>query len=573
MIGDGVIVRSCSLTPCFTRSFPHLLPFPGCIQEPDPDGDGQVVDDQQGVAHPSLPSLPPSPLVPPSTPSSPSTFPWQGASKNLNLMEMDKLWTMCDGVMDPCHFLTSFLAASHPSREPPFVRVLPRHKKHPPAGMKATVFSRRVWLEGADARVIKEGEEVTLMDWGNAIVQRKTMREGGEGEGGAKEGGGEGEGEVEAMEGVLHLEGSVKTTKLKLTWLADSDELVPLTLVELDYLITKKKVRWWDGVVVRWLQISWTTSSPRGEGVPVLWLRKWCGSYEKLDEGDDFLAALNPRTRWEEAAVGDANMRNLQRGDIIQLERKGLTTSFPPLRFRPPVHTLIPSSISPPFPALPFLLPFPVHPSRSPSHPPFPPIFQSPPHCPSLSPPSYSPLSSTFPFHSPIPLTTPPPLSNSPYMFPSHSPVIPPSHRQHFQVPPLPLISLSHSPPSHAPHSLQPCAGLLTNHEVFELLTDRGAMGAVDVSQGGMGPAAIECQVYTYLCAAPAATQTRAAVAKCTERAATFGLTRMETLQLIIADCEMRLPGERVEQLLQVVEETLPAAPELEGGAEEEEGG
>ncbi|CAI5963820.1 unnamed protein product [Closterium sp. NIES-64] len=191
---------------------------------------------------------------------------------------------------------------------------------------------------------------------------------------------------------------------------------------------------------------------------------------------------------------------------------------------------LIPSSISPPFPALPFLLPFPVHPSRSPSHPPFPPIFQSPPHCPSLSPPSYSPLSSTFP--------------------------------------------------------LQPCAGLLTNHEVFELLTDRGAMGAVDVSQGGMGPAAIECQVYTYLCAAPAATQTRAAVAKCTERAATFGLTRMETLQLvnlrpsqpveahlIIADCEMRLPGERVEQLLQVVEETLPAAPELEGGAEEEEGG
>ncbi|CAI5976434.1 unnamed protein product [Closterium sp. NIES-65] len=228
---------------------------------------------------------------------------------------------------------------------------------------------------------------------------------------------------------------------------------------------------------------------------------------------------------------------------------------------------LIPSSISPPFPALPFLLPFPVHPSRSPSHPPFPPIFQSPPHCPSLSPPSYSPLSSTFPFHSPIPPNHPPPPSPIP---PTCSPPIPPSF-------PLPTVNTS---------NLQPCAGLLTNHEVFELLTDRGAMGAVDVSQGGMGPAAIECQVYTYLCAAPAATQTRAAVAKCTERAATFGLTRMETLQLvnlrpsqpveahlIIADCEMRLPGERVEQLLQVVEETLPAAPELEGGAEEEEGG
>ncbi|GJP34001.1 hypothetical protein CLOM_g18484 [Closterium sp. NIES-68] len=129
---------------------------------------------------------------------------------------------------------------------------------------------------------------------------------------------------------------------------------------------------------------------------------------------------------------------------------------------------------------------------------------------------------------------------------------------------------------------LQPCAGLLTNHEVFQLLTDRGAMGAVDVSQGGMGPAAIECQVYRYLCAAPAATQTRAAVAACTERAASFGLTRAETLQLvnlrpsqpveahlIISDCEMRLPGDRVEQLLQAVEETLPAAPEVEGTEEE----
>ncbi|CAI5497800.1 unnamed protein product [Closterium sp. Naga37s-1] len=240
-------------------------------------------------------------------------------------MEMDKLWTINKKLIDPvCPRHTAILLAARVpltltnGPEAPFVRVLPRHKKHPPAGMKATVFSRRVWLEGADARVIKEGEEVTLMDWGNAIVQRKTMREGGEGEGGAKEGGGEGEGEVEAMEGVLHLEGSVKTTKLKLTWLADSDELVPLTLVELDYLITKKKVRWWDGVVLDYL----ITKRRRCAGAVVT---------KVLDEGDDFLAALNPRTRWEEAAVGDANMRNLQRGDIIQLERKGYYVCDQPL--------------------------------------------------------------------------------------------------------------------------------------------------------------------------------------------------------------------------------------------------
>ncbi|CAI5945568.1 unnamed protein product, partial [Closterium sp. NIES-64] len=345
------------------------------------------------------------------------------------------------------------------------------------------------------------------------------------------------------------------------------DELVPLTLVELDYLISKKL----DYLI---------TKRRRCAGAVVT---KVCGSMKKLDEGDDFLAALNPRTRWEEAAVGDANMRNCSGGTSYSWSARA-TTSFPPLRFRPPVHTtysLFHPPPSPPFHSSshsPFTPPVPL-----PS--PFPPIFQSPhivhPFPLPRIPLSRPPFRSTLPF----PLTHPPPLSNSPYMFPSHSPVIPPSHRQHFQVP-LSLLFPSLIPP--VPCTTQPAAmcGPINNHEVFELLTDRGAMGAVDVSQGGMGPAAIECQVYTYLCAAPAATQTRAAVAKCTERAATFGLTRMETLQLvnlrpsqpveahlIIADCEMRLPGERVEQLLQVVEETLPAAPELEGGAEEEEGG
>lgn len=48
-------------------------------------------------------------------------------------------------------------------------------------------------------------------------------------------------GSVTGLEGVLHLEGSVKTTKLKLTWLPDISGLTPLTLVDFDHLITKKK--------------------------------------------------------------------------------------------------------------------------------------------------------------------------------------------------------------------------------------------------------------------------------------------------------------------------------------------
>jgi hypothetical protein len=65
------------------------------------------------------------------------------------------------------------------------------------------------------------------MDWGNAIVKEVEKDQ---------------DGNVTGLSGVLHLEGSVKTTKLKLTWLPELDELVSLTLMEFDYLITKKKV-------------------------------------------------------------------------------------------------------------------------------------------------------------------------------------------------------------------------------------------------------------------------------------------------------------------------------------------
>ena len=49
-------------------------------------------------------------------------------------------------------------------------------------------------------------------------------------------------GAVVRLEGVTNLEGKVGSTKWKLTWLAESADLVPLTLVDFDYLISKKKL-------------------------------------------------------------------------------------------------------------------------------------------------------------------------------------------------------------------------------------------------------------------------------------------------------------------------------------------
>ncbi|KHG10773.1 Uncharacterized protein F383_11783 [Gossypium arboreum] len=199
----------------------------------------------------------------------------QGASKNLNLMEWDKLWTINKKIIDPvCPRHTAVieerkvLLTLTDGPDEPFVRIIPRHKKYDGAGEKATTYTKRIWIDYADAEYISVNEEVTLMDWGNAIVKEIIKDQ---------------NGNITQLVGVLHLQGSVKTTKLKLTWLAETSELVNLSLVEFDYLITKKK----------------------------------------LEEGEDFLDALNPCTKKETAAIGDSNIRNLKQGEILQLERKG----------------------------------------------------------------------------------------------------------------------------------------------------------------------------------------------------------------------------------------------------------
>lgn len=68
------------------------------------------------------------------------------------------------------------------------------------------------------------------MDWGNAIV-RKISRAGGAADG-----------PVESLEMELHLAGDFKKTKKKVTWIAAPSEVTPVTLLDYDYLITKKKL-------------------------------------------------------------------------------------------------------------------------------------------------------------------------------------------------------------------------------------------------------------------------------------------------------------------------------------------
>lgn len=73
----------------------------------------------------------------------------QGASKNVTLQEWDKIWTINKKVVDPvCPRHTAIKAQGRVllqlSNGPdvPEVVTVPRHKKHPPAGVKATTRTK-----------------------------------------------------------------------------------------------------------------------------------------------------------------------------------------------------------------------------------------------------------------------------------------------------------------------------------------------------------------------------------------------------------------------------------------------
>ena len=140
------------------------------------------------------------------------------------------------------------------------------HKKNPDVGTKQVLFSNEIYLEYDDVKDMAVGEEVTLMDWGNAFVTALTPS-----------------GDSFSVEMKLNLEGDFKKTKKKLTWLSVSPDVLPVKLVDFDYLISKKK----------------------------------------LEEEDELSNFITPVTKFETVAVGDSNLKALKKGDIIQFERKG----------------------------------------------------------------------------------------------------------------------------------------------------------------------------------------------------------------------------------------------------------
>ena len=202
-----------------------------------------------------------------------------GASKSVVVMSWDKLWAINKQILDPK--IHRFLSVSQAAQVPLRLDNVPArqflevrlHPKDASIGMKRVPIGPEVLLEAEDAARLQDGEEFTLQRWGNCII-RGVERDA--------------SGNIVALRGSFNPKGNYKTTKNKLTWVCaggDGPETktCPVTSVEFDYLITKSKI----------------------------------------EDGDQVEELVNPRSRLETKLIAEAAIRNVRKGQHIQLERRG----------------------------------------------------------------------------------------------------------------------------------------------------------------------------------------------------------------------------------------------------------
>lgn len=198
----------------------------------------------------------------------------QGPSKNITNLDWTLIWATNKKYIDPVAprhtalMKKDLVKAVIKGAPAAYTEDKPKHNKNPEVGQKKVTFSGSVLFDQEDAKTFKQDEEITLMAWGNAIV-RKIEKDAA--------------GVVQSLELDLHLEGDFKKTEKKVTWLSADQELVPVELVDFDYLLNK----------------------------------------DSLQEDDALEDVLNKNTEFREDAVADCNVAELREGDIIQFERKG----------------------------------------------------------------------------------------------------------------------------------------------------------------------------------------------------------------------------------------------------------
>uniref|UniRef100_A0A182Q3N8 Bifunctional glutamate/proline--tRNA ligase n=1 Tax=Anopheles farauti TaxID=69004 RepID=A0A182Q3N8_9DIPT len=199
----------------------------------------------------------------------------QGSSKSVVFMEWDKIWAFNKKVIDP--IAPRYTALENEQRVPvnvsgvqPGTMQAAVHPKNADIGMKLVHYGPRVLIDMADAKELKEGENATFINWGNLLIT-KVHR-------GA-------DGTPVSVDATPNLENKDYKKTLKLTWLCDlpADQYTPTYCVYFEHIISK----------------------------PV------------LGKDEDFKNYIGHQTRTEVPMLGDPELRNLKKGDIIQLQRRG----------------------------------------------------------------------------------------------------------------------------------------------------------------------------------------------------------------------------------------------------------
>uniref|UniRef100_A0A673JZA0 proline--tRNA ligase n=1 Tax=Sinocyclocheilus rhinocerous TaxID=307959 RepID=A0A673JZA0_9TELE len=199
----------------------------------------------------------------------------QGGSRSVVNMEWDKIWAFNKKVIDPIAPRYTALLSSQVipvciSEAKEEMKEVAKHPKNADVGMKPVWYGPKVFIEGADAETFTEGETVTFINWGNIIIT-KIHRDA--------------SGAITSLDGRLNLENTDYKKTTKITWLTESSRapFVPTVCVNYQHLITK----------------------------PV------------LGKDDDFKAYINKNSKIEEKMLGDPCLKDLKKGDLIQLQRRG----------------------------------------------------------------------------------------------------------------------------------------------------------------------------------------------------------------------------------------------------------
>ncbi|VDM24589.1 unnamed protein product [Toxocara canis] len=201
----------------------------------------------------------------------------QGGSRSVVTMEWDKIWSFNKKVIDPV--APRYTALSTDESLVPVVvqgqmsaesKQVSLHPKRTDIGEKSIWYSGKVFVEEVDAREMKPGDTVTFINWGNmSIVDVRK----------------DASGRVVEVKANLDLDNKDYKKTLKVTWIAEAPlgALIPVVEIQYDHIISK----------------------------PI------------IGKDEDWKQYINYDSAHFKEMRGEPALKNVHKGDIIQIQRKG----------------------------------------------------------------------------------------------------------------------------------------------------------------------------------------------------------------------------------------------------------